>query len=184
MTRILGIAGSLRRQSLNRALLQAAAELAPEGVEIEIASIAGIPLYDGDLEESAGVPQAAVALREKIAAADGLLLASPEYNNSLPGVLKNAIDWTSRPGKEIPRVFGGRPVAVIGVTPGPGGTRLAQTAWLPVFRVLGMRPWFDRTLYVAGGDDFFDDDLKLVDPEMQKRLAAYVRGFAAFVAGD
>ncbi len=182
MTTILGLPGSLRRRSLNRALLEAAAEVAPAGATVEIASLAGIPLYDGDLEESRGVPEAAVALREKLAAADALLLASPEYNNSLPGVLKNAIDWMTRPAKEIPRVFGGRPVAIVGVTPGPGGTRLAQAAWLPVLRALGMRPWFDKTLYVAGSGELFDEKLKLVDPEMRERLAAYVRGFAAFAS--
>src|SRR5262245_65484963 len=101
MARIVGIAGSLRKASFNVALLRAARELAPAGTEIEIASIAGIPLYDGDLESEKGIPDTVTALKERIKSADGLLLATPEYNNSMPGVLKNAIDWLSRPPKDI-----------------------------------------------------------------------------------
>jgi len=141
MARIIGIAGSLRKGSYNAALLRAAAERAPAGMEVEIASIAGIPLYDGDLESEQGIPDRVTALKDKIAAADGLLLVTPEYNNSMPGVLKNAIDWLTRPAKDIPRVFGDKPVAIMGATPGGGGTRLAQTAWLPVLRTLGTRAW-------------------------------------------
>jgi chromate reductase len=170
---ILGIAGSLRERSFNRALLRAAAELAEGHVHVEIASIQGIPLYDGDLESSEGVPAIAAELRERVAGADGLLLASPEYNNSLPGVLKNAIDWLTRPPSEVGRVFGDLPVGLVGATPGAGGTRLAQTAWLPVLRTLGMRPWYGKSLYVARAGS---------DPEMRKRVGEYVQGFAAHVA--
>src|SRR5690606_19549335 len=92
MTRIVGVAGSLRRGSYNAMLLRAAARAVPEGVTIEIASIAGIPLYDGDLEAEQGIPEPAVRLKAALAASDGLLLVTPEYNNSVPGVLKNAID--------------------------------------------------------------------------------------------
>src|SRR5262245_11435250 len=128
MSTVIGISGSLRRGSYNSALLRLAVALAPAGCQIELASIREIPLYDGDVDAQ-GQPAAVVALKERIAAADGLLLATPEFNYSLPGVLKNAIDWLSRPAKDIPRVFGGRAVGVIG-TGGPGGTRLAQAAWL------------------------------------------------------
>jgi NAD(P)H-dependent FMN reductase len=107
---------------------------------VEIASIRGIPLYDGDLEAEKGIPDAVQILKDLIASSDGLLLVTPEYNNAMPGVFKNAIDWLSRPPKDIRRVFGDRPVALMGATPGMGGTILGQNAWLPVLRTLGMRP--------------------------------------------
>ena len=130
MTRILGLSGSLRAGSLNTALLRAARDLMPGGSTLGIGSIAGIPLYDGDLEARAGIPAAVAALKDAIADADGLLVATPEYNNSIPGVLKNAVDWLSRPAADIARVFGGRPVALIGASPGGFGTILGQDAWL------------------------------------------------------
>jgi chromate reductase, NAD(P)H dehydrogenase (quinone) len=179
MTTIVGIAGSLRRGSFNAALIRAAARHAPEGAKIEEASIRGIPLYDADLE-AAGIPDAVAALKERIAAADGLLIATPEYNNSIPGVLKNAVDWLSRPTADIRRVFGGRPVAVMGATPGRGGTTLAQNAWLPVLRTLGTRAWFGGRLYVSSAAKVFDAEGKLVDAEVDKQLAAFVAGFVEF----
>jgi NAD(P)H-dependent FMN reductase len=183
MPRIIGIAGSLRRTSFNAALLRAAAELAPAGTEVEIASIAGIPLYDGDLESERGVPDSVAALKDRIARADGLLLATPEYNNSMPGVLKNAIDWLSRPPRDIPRVFGGKAVAIMGATPGMGGTRLAQSAWLPVLRTLGTRAWSGKQLYVAGAAQAFDAEGRLVDERVRGLLAEFVAGFASFAGG-
>ena len=93
MTTILGISGSLRKASYNTALLRAAVELVPGGVRLESAGIHGIPLYDGDLEAAEGIPDAVAELKERVAAADGLLLVTPEYNNSIPGPFKNAIDW-------------------------------------------------------------------------------------------
>jgi chromate reductase, NAD(P)H dehydrogenase (quinone) len=95
---------------------------------LEIATIKGIPLYDGDIEASAGIPQLVTALKDQIAASDGLLLVIPKYNNGIPGVFKNAIDWLSRPPADMPRVFGNRPTAVIGASPGGFGTILAQNA--------------------------------------------------------
>jgi NAD(P)H-dependent FMN reductase len=163
-------------------LLRAAAELAPPGCRIEVASIRGIPLYDGDVEAAEGVPPAVTQLKDRIASADGLLLATPEYNNSVPGVFKNAIDWLSRPPDDIDRVFGGRPVGIMGATPGMGGTRLSQTAWLPVVRALGMSPWFGETLFLSNASQVFDKTGVLVDEKVKRRLAAYMNGFATFVA--
>ncbi len=182
MTTIGGIAGSLRKGSFNAALLRAAAEAAPAGTAVEIASIAGIPVYDGDLEAERGIPEVVAALKDRIAAADGLLLATPEYNGSLPGAFKNAVDWLSRPGKDIARVFGDKPVALTGATPGMGGTRLAQTAWLPVLRALGVRPWLGKQLYVAGAGQAFDAEGRLVDEKVRKLLSEFMSGFAEFVA--
>lgn len=181
MTTIIGIAGSLRRGSFNAALLRAAAGLAPDGVTLEIATIKDIPLYNGDLEADQGIPPAVAALKDRIAAADGLLLATPEYNHSLPGVFKNAIDWLSRPPADIPRVFGGRSVAVIGASPGGFGTILAQNAWLPVLRTLGMQPWFGRRLLVSHAGKVFDEAGELVDDQVREQLRKFVHGFVGFV---
>jgi chromate reductase len=105
---ILGISGSLRKGSYNSALLRAAKDAAPDGVNLEIASIREIPLYDGDIENDNGIPASVQELKARITSAAGLLLVTPEYNNSIPGVFKNAIDWLSRPPADIPRVFGNR----------------------------------------------------------------------------
>jgi NAD(P)H-dependent FMN reductase len=99
----------------------------------------------------------------------------------MPGVLKNAIDWLSRPAKDIPRVFGDKPVAITGVTPGGGGTRLAQAAWLPVLRTLGTRAWFGKQLYVAGAAQVFDSEGRLIDEKIRKLLSEFVAGFSRFV---
>jgi chromate reductase len=182
MTRIVGISGSLRAGSYNSMLLRAAAAVAPEGTAIEIATIEGIPLYNYDVEVQ-GIPEAVTALRERIVAADGLLIVTPEYNNSVPGVLKNAIDWLTRPPAEIARVFVGRPVGIIGATPGPAGTSLAQAAWLPVLRTLQVLPWFGARLGVSGVGTAFDAQGALVDDKVRAQLEKYVAGFAKFVAG-
>lgn len=180
MVNILGISGALRQGSFNASLLRAAAAAAPEGTTIEIASIRDIPLYDGDVE-ARGIPDAVKALKEKIASSDGVLLATPEYNNSIPGVFKNAFDWTTRPASDLARVWGGRKVAVMGATPGPGGTTLAQTAWLPVFRLVGANPWFGARLIVPGAGKVFDADGNVVDAAIKERLASFVKGFSEFV---
>ncbi|MFQ6022134.1 MAG: NADPH-dependent FMN reductase [Acidiferrobacterales bacterium] len=182
MTTIIGIAGSVRNGSYNAALLRAAADVVPQGCVLEIASIKDIPLYNGDLEASQGIPGPVTELKDRIANAGGLLLVTPEYNNSLPGVLKNAIDWLTRPPTDIRRVFRDRSVGIIGTTPGALGTRLAQTAWLPVFRALGMRPWFGSQLYVGNASKVFDASGNLVEDDIRERLTAYMTGFAAFVA--
>jgi chromate reductase, NAD(P)H dehydrogenase (quinone) len=182
MTRIIGISGSLRQGSYNLALLRNAAELVPAGCTLEIASIKDIPLYDGDLEAQSGIPAAVAALKERVAAADGLLLVTPEYNNSIPGVFKNAVDWMTRPASDIARVFGDRPVGLIGATPGGMGTTFAQTAWLPVLRTLGTRPFFGKTLYVSGAGKVFDAEGRLTDKDLRERLRVYMGQFAAFVA--
>ncbi len=181
MASIIGIAGSLRQKSLNSALLRAAAGLAPAGTTIEIESIRGIPLYDGDVEAASGIPAAVAALKDRIVAADGLLLVTPEYNNSIPGVFKNAIDWLSRPADDIARVFGGKPVGIMGASPGRFGTLSSQSAWLPVLRALGAQPWFGQTLYLGGAHKLFDASGNLADEDSKKRIQACVRGFADFV---
>ena len=177
---ITGISGSARRGSLNTALLSAAADLLPAGVELRRLTIAGIPLYDGDVEAESGIPAPVAAFKEAIASADALLLVTPEYNNSIPGPFKNAIDWASRPGADIPRVFGGKPVALIGASPGGFGTILSQNAWLPVLRTLGCTLWTGQRLLVSGAGKAFADG-RLVDDKVAERLRLFLEGFAAFV---
>ena len=119
---VLGISGSLRKGSYNSMALRAAQKLAPEGMKLEIADIAGIPIYNDDVR-TAGEPDAVAALKAQVRAADAVLLATPEYNFSIPGVLKNTLDWLSRP-PEPP--FDGKPVAIMGASPGPVGTARVQ----------------------------------------------------------
>ncbi len=182
MTTIVGVSGSLRSGSYNTALLRAAADSMPAGARLEIASIKGIPLYDADVETSSGLPAAVTALKERIVASNGLLLVTPEYNNSLPGVFKNAIDWLSRPSADIPRVFGDRPVAVIGASPGGFGTILSQSAWLPVLRTLRTRAWSGGRLLVSHAADVFDADGKLLDDGIRDQLRKFLDGFVKFAA--
>lgn len=183
MTTIIGISGSLRKGSFNSALLRAAKEATPEGATLEIASIRDIPLYDGDMEAATGIPDAVRDLQERIATSAGLLLVTPEYNNSIPGVFKNAIDWLTRP-PHAPRVFGHRPVALMGATPGRGGTLLAQTAWLPVLRALGTRTWFGPRVMVGGANRLFDENGQLLDDQLRTDLQSFMAGFVAFIRGD
>jgi NAD(P)H-dependent FMN reductase len=178
MPNVVGISGSLRKGSFNTALLRAAAEVAPAGMTIVQRSIAGIPLYDGDLEAESGIPEAVRDLKDRVAAADGLLLVTPEYNNSIPGPFKNAIDWMSRPPKDISRVFGSKIVAIMGASPGRAGTVLSQNAWLPVLRTLGTSPWFGQRLLVGGASKVFDAAGNLVDDEVREQLKKFMAGFA------
>jgi chromate reductase, NAD(P)H dehydrogenase (quinone) len=181
MTYIVGVAGSLRRGSYNLALLRAGGTLMPDGATLDVRTIAGIPLYNGDDEEASGLPPAVVALKDAIASADGLLLATPEYNNGIPGAFKNAIDWATRPASDIPRVFGGKPVAVMGASPGPFGTVLAQDQWLSVLRLLGTRPWFGGRLVMPHAGKLFDTDGQLTDGDVRERLRAFMAGFVQAV---
>ena len=184
MTKLLGLSGSLRTGSFNTALLRAAQAGAPpaDNIALEIATLHGIPLYDGDVEQQHGTPDAVRALKMRILMADGLVLASPEYNNGVPGVFKNAIDWLSRPTPGVADVFRDRPVAVIGASPGGFGTVLAQSAWLPILRTLGVRIWTGNRLAVARAGSVFSADGTLHDEAIQRQLAQFVRDFAAFCA--
>ena len=180
MTKVLGISGSLRRGSHNSALLRAATALMPEGATLEVATIRGIPLYDADIEAQ-GIPAAVAQLKEAVVAADGVLLVTPEYNNSIPGVFKNAIDWLSRPAADARRVFGGRRFALIGASPGAWGTTLSQSAWLPVLRTLGVQLWTGGRLMVARAGNVFDESGALKDAAIEEQLKQFLAGYVAFL---
>jgi len=177
MTQILAVSGSLRKASFNTGLMRAAEQVAPDGVTLTGMTLHGIPLYDGDEEAAHGLPEAVKAFKEAIKRADGLLMVTPEYNNGVPGVFKNGIDWASRG----PNVFGGKPVAVIGASPGGFGTILGQSHWLPVIRTLGMRPWFEGRLMVSRAGDQFDAEGNLTDESTRERLSEFLAGFSGFV---
>ena len=181
MAHLIGFSGSLRKGSYNSALLRAAAAMVPAGSHMDVASIADFPLYNGDDEAASGVPAQVTRLKDAIAAADGLLVATPEYNNSIPGVAKNAIDWLSRPPPDIPRVFGGKPVALIGASPGGFGTILSQNAWLPVLRTLGACLWTEGRLMVSRAGQVFDASGTIVDAKIEEALRRYVEGFVASI---
>jgi NAD(P)H-dependent FMN reductase len=184
LVRILALGGSLRAASFNRALLHEAAALAPAGAELDLGHVAlvgSLPLFNQDSLDRDGPPAEVTRLKDALRAADGLLIATPEYNWGIPGFLKNAIDWASRPASEIPQVFGDLPVALIGAG-GGGGTRLAQSAWMSVFRYLRMRPWSDHALYVDHARERFDEHGRLSDVATREQLRAVVTGFAAHCA--
>lgn len=182
MVKILGLSGSLRAKSLNTALLRAAQAAVGDGVSIEAATLHGIPLYDGDLEQAEGTPPAVAALKARLLATDALLLATPEYNNGVPGVLKNAMDWLSRPTPGLPDVLRDRPVALIGASPGGFGTVMAQAHWLPVLRTLGMHQWNGARVMVPRAHTVFAPDGTLQDEAVKKSLAEFVAAFARFAA--
>lgn len=178
MTRLIALSGSLRQASFNTALLRAAIGLAPQGVDIELRTLHGIPLYDGDVEAQ-GVPAAVSALRAEIQAVDGLIIGTPEYNNSIPGVLKNGLDWLSRPPAEGRKTFFGKPVAVLGATPGGFGTVQSQDAILSVLRAFGCSCWFGGRLMVSKANTLFDAQGELLDETLKQQLRDFLSGFAA-----
>jgi len=158
--------------------------MAPSGVELDLGQVAvagTLPLYNQDIVDRDGFPSEVTALKDALRGADGLLLATPEYNWGIPGFLKNAIDWASRPASDIPAVFGDLPVALIGAG-GGGGTRVAQAAWMSVFRFLRVRPWSAEGLYVGQPRERFDADGRLTDDAAREQLRAVVTGFAAHCA--
>jgi len=172
--RVLAIPGSLRRESYNRSLAAAAASLTPPNMSITVyESLGTIPVFNEDLENP---PPAGVArLREAVASSDGLLIATPEYNQSLPGVVKNVIDWLSR--SDGPEGLAGKPVAVIGVTSGPWGTRLAQTQLRQVLTSTQALVLSQPTLFLRDASTLFDHERKLVDSTTRQRLEELLVSF-------
>ncbi|WP_075289536.1 NADPH-dependent FMN reductase [Pararhizobium arenae] len=180
MIKLLGISGSLRKGSFNTALLNAALEIPLGDIRFTAGTIEGIPLYNADVERE-GVPAPVQLLKDQIADADGVILFTPEYNNSMPGVFKNAIDWVSSSMTGAPNVFAGKAFALAGTSPGPFGTLLSQNAWLPVFRTLGADLWAGKRLMLPKAGSLFDKEGKLTDEDARGRLKAFVEAFAEYV---
>ena len=181
MRTIVALPGSLRRQSFNRKLVRAAADLAPGGIRVlPYEDLAAVPLFDEDLElESQGNPPGVLALRRAVAAADGLLISTPEYNWGPPGVLKNAIDWLSRPAPD--EVLVGKPVAVMGVSGGRWGTRLAQAGLRQVLTATESLVLSAPAVFVADAGRAFDEQGRLSDATVRGQVAALLEAFARWI---
>lgn len=175
--RILAIAGSLRRASWNRKLLEACVGLAAP-LDIEVyRDLGSVPLFDEDLEaDTDGGPAPVKQLRDLLARADGLLLSTPEYNQSIPGVLKNTIDWLSRTD-----VLAGKPAAIIGTTPGRWGTRLSQHALRQTLASTGTPVMPAPMLFVGEAHKLFDDGGTLIDERTRKALHGVLGAFATWI---
>ena len=178
---IVAICGSLRQDSFNRRLLVAAQALCPPGMTITINDdLRALPLLDEDLENEAGEgPPVVQRFKQAVAAADGLLIATPEYNNSIPGVLKNALDWLSRGN---PAALPDKPVAVIGATTGMWGTRLSQAALRQVLYATEALVMPRPSTFVRTADKSFDAGGALADPRLQASLEKMLPQFALWIA--
>ena len=174
---IVGIAGSLRKGSYNRGLLRAAVALAPEGMEIETFDLSEIPSYNQDLEMTP--PESVARLKQRIRAADGLLIATPEYNYGAPGVLKNAIDWASRPYGNS--ALQGKPVALMGASAGMGGTIRSQLALRQCFVWTESYCMLQPEALIANCTDRFDEHGDVTDQSTWKFLAGFLVAVAAWV---
>ncbi|MGQ9368668.1 NADPH-dependent FMN reductase [Azospirillum sp. ST 5-10] len=172
--RVLSFAGSLRKGSYNRALLRIAEEVAPEGMRLEVFDLAAIPLYDADVEAQ-GRPEPVVAFREAIGAADAVLIATPEYNYSIPGVLKNAIDWASRPPDQP---FAGKPLAIMGAGSGLGSAR-SQYHLRQVCVYLDMHPLNKPEVLVRYAESF-NPDGTLKDEAVRTKIAGLLTALAGW----
>jgi chromate reductase, NAD(P)H dehydrogenase (quinone) len=172
--RILGIPGSLRRESYNRAALRAATELAPEGVTIETFQLDGIPIYNQDEENNP--PAKVVELKQRIRAADAILFVTPEYNYSIPGGLKNAIDWASRPYGDS--AWQGKPVAVMGASVGAMGTSRAQMHLRHTFVFLDMHAVNQPEVLIANAAEKFDSSGNLTDENAKKLIRQLMQNLA------
>jgi chromate reductase len=176
--RVLAISGSLRKAAFNTALLYAAPELAPERMSIHIyADLASIPPYDDDIR-LAGYPPAVAALRDRVGSADALIFATPEYNRSFPGVLKNAIDWVSRPPAQP---LDGKPAVVMGAGPGVLGTALANYQLRQVLSVLNVHVLPGPEVLIGNATNKFDDRGRLIDEPTREYLAKTLVAFTRLI---
>ena len=173
---VLGFAGSLRKASYNGALLRAALELAPADMKLETFDLHGIPLYDGDVEAQ-GLPDGVRRFRERIAAADALLIVTPEYNYSMAGVLKNAIDWASRPPDQP---FRGKPVAIAGASVGGFGTARAQYHLRQTCVYLDMIPLNKPEVFVSTAHQKVDAEGRLADEPSRAAVRALLEALVAW----
>ena len=174
--RVLGISGSLRKGSFNTALLRAAIALAPASLQIEVASIGDIPLYNEDVRAQ-GYPEPVAKLREQIAAADALLVVTPEYNYSIPGVLKNAIDWASR---QPSSPLNGKPLAIMGASGSLSGTMRAQYHLRQMAVFLDMHALNKPEIFVRNAQAMFDETGRLKDEPTRKLVLQHLEALQAW----
>ncbi len=174
---ILAFAGSLRKHSYNKYLLNTVKELLPENLTIEIFDIKDIPLFNED-EEKKGLPKVVTELREKISSADGVLIATPEYNYSYSGVIKNAIDWISRPPNQP---LNGKPLAIIGASMGLSGTMRAQLHLRQSLIFLNPIILNKPEIYVSQAHEKFDENGKLIDENTKKLLITFLNSFSEWI---
>ena len=175
---VLAFAGSLRRASINRGLVRAAAQLEVPGLAVSSFDLADVPLYNGDVE-AVGDPAPVAELKQAISAADALLIATPEYNRGVPGVLKNALDWASRPPE---KALEGKPVALMGATPGGFGTRAAQFQVRHVLGNPGAPVMPKPELWVSGATEKFDENGDLTDEPTRQALEALLHALRDWLA--
>lgn len=176
--RVLGFAGSLRAGSYNRALLRAAQAAAPSGMTLETFDLAAVPLYNGDVEAS-GDPAGVAAFKAAIRAADGLLMVTPEYNHGVPGVMKNAVDWASRPPQSAP--LAGKPVGIIGASPGITGSARGQSQLRQAFEFTNSFCMPQPELLVFKAHEKFDGDGALIDEATRQYLGRYLAALEAWI---
>ena len=177
----MAFAGSLRRGSFNRALIRAAQELSPEAMEIEVIEIGGLPFYNADVEAE-GDPASVAAYKNSLGGADGILIATPEYNDGIPGVLTTAIDWGSRLPGRAP--LAGKPVAVMGASPSRVGTARAQLHLRQLLSHVHARVLPSPELLVASAHQRFDRDLRLTDESTRDILANLLQRFSRWIARE
>ena len=179
--KILAFGASLRKGSFSKMALQAAvAEIKKAGVEVEKLDLNDYPMpaYNWDLEQE-GMPEVVEKFKAKIAEASGLLISSPEYNHSVPGYLKNIIDWASRNSPELKNVFQDKTVSLITVSDGSFGGIRAAIAWLPTFKTLGL-VMYSAQMPIPKAQAVFDSQGKIIDPKMKERLEKFALGFVEF----
>jgi chromate reductase len=170
--------GSLRKDSFNKKLALALAELGKEFLDFEIVPLEAVPMYNQDLDSDP--PQSVLSMKKAVSGADGVLFVTPEYNRGIPAVLKNALDWGSRPtGKGV---WTGKPAATAGISPGAVGTAVAQSQLRPVLVMLGMCLMGQPEVYISGGPDYFDATGAVAEERNRKFLSGFLAGFARWIA--
>jgi chromate reductase len=175
--RVLGVAGSLRQASFNRALLRTAVELAPPGMTLATFDLIDVPLYNGDVE-AGGDPPGVVAFKDAIREADAVLFVTPEYNHGVPGVMKNALDWASRPPRAAP--LGAKPVGIIGASPGQTGSARGQSQLRQAFEFTNSYCMPQPEILVFRAHEKFDAEGRLTDEATARYLRGYLEAFAAW----
>jgi chromate reductase len=179
MTKVAVFVGSLQKNSVNKKLAKVLETLSPEGVEFEYINI-NMPLFNQDLE--ANLPAEVQTAKDAVEAADGVLFVTPEYNRSIPGVLKNAIDWTSRPWGS--NSFAGKPVGIVGASLAPTGTAIAQSDLRHIVSFLSMKMLGQPEVYVGNAGELFNESGELIDERWNKNLKSYADTFANWIESE